>query len=94
MTNEEMALEQSRKYGAPKHKNREEAVYQASVEIAYMKDRQFLELLKRKRDEAANRRDGYDHWSELWTAEHRFACGLNDLINELSGQQDPNHNNH
>lgn len=43
MTNEEVALGLSQKYGAPKNKNREIAVYQSCIEMAEWKDSQIAE---------------------------------------------------
>lgn len=54
MINEEKALNLSRKYGAPKNKNREIAVYQSAIEMAKWKDQQFKDYLEKKKKDIMN----------------------------------------
>lgn len=75
MTNEEKALNLSRKYSAPKNKNREIAVYQSAIEMANWKDQQFEEYLERK-IKTINSTDYESCW-EL----------LNEIINELFNEK-------
>lgn len=74
MTNEEVALGLSQKYGAPKNKNREIAVYQSCIEMAEWKDAQFKKYLENKYIEARN---SYDK------TEAKFYEDRMDYINEL-----------
>lgn len=74
MIHEEKALYLSQKYGAPKNKNREIAIYQSTIEMAEWKDKQFKEYLERKREDADDCDDGIT------------SCVITEIIKELFGK--------
>lgn len=78
MTNEEKALSLSQKYGTPKNKNREIAVYQSCIEMAEWKDRQFREYLEKKKDSLE-----MDYTKDCFEGNAYKHYLLTEVINEL-----------
>lgn len=81
MTNEEKALYLSQKYGAPKNKNREIAIYQSTIEMAEWKDDIIKSTIKKEIDRANGYYDKKLSTRQI-TASLRVIQVLSDLIGE------------